>query len=239
VLRPARRYATHLVVLLLIPLPPVAIYSYAGRLSDDCTNVRALLDHAGAPVQDEPRTSAWVNRHFNPVHWAEGSISQPGTAARLRTIIIRSHDAKRLYHRPEKHLFDDADSRDTEYLEVDGESLPIHRAHYTRADHADHAVVVAYLLVYDSRPVDNPYTAQFAALGKQIFRGRIPMTLFFVSGVGPHSEAGAMTELAKQWLAASWRQCKAACLSPVSASPAAVSDMRTTPKDGSGVGPER
>jgi hypothetical protein len=128
----------------------------------------------------------------------------------LRTIIIQSHDAKTLYHRPENRLFEAAipDSRNMEYLEIEGDPVPIHRVHYASPDRA---MVVAYLLIYDSRPVVNPYVAQFAVLGKQILRGRMPMTLFFVSGVGPKDEAEAMTELAKQWLAGSWRRYKAAC----------------------------
>jgi hypothetical protein len=175
-----------------------------------------------------------MNEHFRAIQWSEGSINVPGTPAVLRTTIVRSYDAKKLYHRPEKHLFDEAavDFRSSEYLDVEGGAIPIHRAHYSNPGRAN---VAAYLLVYESRPVSNPYIAQFAALPLQMLRGPAPMTLFFVSGFAPENQAEAVTAAAKQWLALSWQRYRTSCLAP-GAEVSGSSGMRTTPKGAPGAG---
>jgi hypothetical protein len=72
---------------------------------------------------------------------------------------------------------------------------------------------VAYLLVYDSRPVSNPYLAQLLSAPLQLVRGRSPMWLFFISGqVEPDLKESA-ERAARAWLAAAWEHYGSVCRS--------------------------
>jgi hypothetical protein len=206
----SRRYALHAVALLLVPLFPVAIHSYGRYDTDDCANVQALLGPVAIEGAEDTR-GAWMKRVFSAVQWKEASLPPAGSSAQFKTSVIRSYDPKKLYHHPESGLIQKAslNSRGTESIEINSESIPIQRVYYAAADRA---TIVAYMLVYGSRPVANPYVAQFTALARQLRRGRMPMTMFFISGTGPLSQETVMEQQAKQWLADSWQQYRAACL---------------------------
>ncbi len=202
------RYSSHVVALLLLSLCPVVIHSYAGLSADDC-QIDQLLAQAG-PRLDGSGRDAWMIQHFNADKWQEGSLALGSGPATLKTAIIVSHDPKKLYHHPENRLIrGSVDRRGTEWIRGDGEQIPIHLVYY---DGSSPALFAAYLLVYDSRPVANPYVAPFAAFGTQLVRGRLPMTMFFISASGPTSDAGAMRQAMEQWLVEAWRQYRAACL---------------------------
>jgi hypothetical protein len=206
----SRRYALHAIALLLLPLSPVLIQTYGRYDTDDCAHVQALLGRGPIEGAEDPR-GRWVKDLFSAVQWKEGSLPPGSSSAEFKTAVIRSYDAKKLYHHPESALVRGASlkSRGTEWIEVGGESIPIQRVYY---DGADSATIVAFMLVYGSRPVGNPYVAQFTALGRELRRGRTPMTMFFISGRGPLSQEALMDEQAKKWLADSWQQYRAACL---------------------------
>jgi hypothetical protein len=201
------RYSSHVVALLLLSLCPVVIHSYGGLSAGDC-QIDRLLAQAG-PRMDGSGRDAWMSRHFNADKWQEGSLALGSGSTILKTAIIVSHDPKKLYHHPENRLMrGSVDRRGTEWIQGDGEQIPIHLVYY---DGSGPALFAAYLLVYDSHPVANPYLAPFAAFGIQLVRGRLPMTMFFVSAAGPPSEARAMRQATEQWLKKAWRQYRTAC----------------------------
>jgi hypothetical protein len=202
------RYSSHVMALLLLSLCPVVIHSYGGLSADDC-QIDRLLAQAG-PRMDGSGRHAWMIQHFSADKSQEGSLALGSGSGILKTAIIVSHDPKKLYHHPEKRLVrGSANRRGTEWIEADGEQIPIHLIYY---DGSSPALFAAYLLVYDSHPVANPYLAPFAAFGTQLVRGRLPMTIFFVSAVGPPNEADAMRRATEQWLIEAWGQYRAACL---------------------------
>ena len=208
-IRLSYRFAPQVVALLLLPLFPVVIHSYSRFRSQDCADMESVLSLAG-PRREQPARDEWMSSQFAAAKWREGSLPAGSGSRQFKTDVIVSYDAKKLYHHPETALIRgaSADSRATEWIEAGESSIPIHRAYYTAGDPL---TVAGYLLVYNSQPVANPYVAQFAALGTQLFRGRAPMTMFFISARGPAGEAEAMEREVRQWLAGAWRQYKAAC----------------------------
>jgi hypothetical protein len=72
--------------------------------------------------------------------------------------------------------------------------------------------VVAYLLVYDGKPLNNPYLEQLTAAPRQMLIGRLPMTLFLAYANVMGNEQEAALGAAREWLASSWRLYRAACM---------------------------
>lgn len=202
------RYSPHVVVLLLLSLCPVVIHSYGGLSADDC-QIDRLLAQAGPPMENSGR-HVWMMQNFSADKWQEGSVALGSRSASLKTAIIVSHDPKKVYHHPENRLIrGSVERRVTEWMQGNGEQIPIHLVYY---DASSPALFAAYLLVYDSQPVANPYLAPFAAFGAQLVRGRLPMTLFFVSATGPPTEADALRRATEQWLIDAWRQYRVSCV---------------------------
>jgi hypothetical protein len=202
------RYSSHVVALLLLTLCPVVIHSYGGLSADDC-QIDRLLAQAG-PLMESSGRHAWMMQHFSADKWQEGSVALGSRSASLKTAIIVSHDPKKVYHHPENRLIrGSVERRGTEWIQGNGEQIPIHLVYY---DVSSPALFAAYLLVYDSQPVANPYLASFAAFGAQLVRGRLPMTMFFVSAAGPPTEADALRRATEQWLIDAWQQYRVACV---------------------------
>ncbi len=124
--------------------------------------------------------------------------------------IIRSYDAKRLYHRPENSLVEHAmvARRAIEWVPAGSSALPIHRAYY---DDTAPTIVVAYLLAYRSSPVANPYWAQLRAAPVELLAGRRPMTLFLVQARGSLGSVREMEKVEREWLLSVWERYCSAC----------------------------
>jgi hypothetical protein len=150
-----------------------------------------------------------MRERFESSQWGEGSFFRDGV--RFDFSIIRSYDAKRLYHRPENSLVDHAfvvQSRGIEWVRADSGALPIHRAYY---GDTDPAILVAYLLVYRFSPVASPYWPQLRAAPIEIFSGRRPMTLFLIQARGSPGSLREMEKVEQEWLLSSWEKYRFAC----------------------------
>ena len=123
---------------------------------------------------------------------------------------MRSFDAKKLYHLPEIGLVRGAapSRRTTEGVSLGQERIPIHRAYY---EQADSGIFVAYMLVYNSKPVANPYLAQVLSFPRQLVRGTAPMNLFFVTGRGASRELDEMEKNGIAWLVESLGRYRSLC----------------------------
>ena len=157
--RLSQRFLWPLSVCFLVALVPVVVHSYFRLEVEDCNSISALLTQAVTPSPIAGR-DVEIRGRFLTSQWREGTFESDDL--RFTFSVIRSYDAKRLYHRPEDVLVEHMTvaSQGLELLKTDWGSLPIHRAYYANTDPA---IVVSYLLVYHSSPVASPYRAQLRA----------------------------------------------------------------------------
>ena len=169
------RYVRPLSACLLLALIPVVVHSYFQTEIDDCKSPRAFVPESAQASPSGGSRDGWMRERFQSSQWNEGSFFRDGL--RFDFSIIRSYDAKRLYHRPENSLVEHAivERRGIEWVQAHSGALPIHRAYY---GNTDPAILVAYLLVYRSSPIASPYWPQLRAAPVQVFSGLRPMTLF-------------------------------------------------------------
>jgi len=202
------RYVRPLSVCFLLALIPVAIHSYFRAEIDDCKVPRAFMPESAQASGSRGSRDAWMREFFQSSQWEEGSFVRDGM--RFDFSIIRSYDAKRLYHRPETSLVERAivERRGIEWVRADSGALPIHRAYYSETDPA---IVAAYLLVYRSSPVASPYWAHLRAAPVELLSGRRPMTLFFIQARGSPGSLREVEKAEREWLLSSWEKYRSAC----------------------------
>lgn len=201
------RYTRPICFSFLPVLAVVVVHSYVGIRSDDCPGsaaVSAELAAGGSP------SSPGMRSVFDAFDWHDGTLAVPQTSSHLKFAVVRSYDPKKLYHHPEVAFVREAAAtgRGLDWVTVDGENLPIHRAYYSVKQPA---IFVAYVLMYRSQPVSNPYWTQLRSFPAELLTGQRPMTLFFISGTSPESDSEAMQKRAVEWLASSWRKHRASC----------------------------
>jgi hypothetical protein len=207
----SRRFAPHLVALLAVVLVAVAVHSWLGFGRDDCARPEAFL--RPAPGSDgEAARRRFMSRAFEAVAWREGRISSDELHTSLAWSIVRSYRPRKLYYQPETALYAPRPvRRGVEWLEEDGERLPVHRAWY-RSDPATGATfVVQYLLLYRGEPVEDAMRAQLRSAPALLLTGAAPMTLLIVGGVASRGEVAQTEALARDWLVATWRSYRFAC----------------------------
>jgi hypothetical protein len=195
-------------LLLMAPvLVPVLVHSYGGLEVEDCPRAAAeLFADAGPP---DSKRDAWMREAFQAEQWAEGRFTGGDAAIDCSFLVVRSYDAKRLYHRPYNSLAEGAAGGSRlEWISSGSGRIPIHLVQY---ESGDPARLTGYLLVYNSRPVAHPYSAQLAAFPLQLLSGARPMTLFLISATGPRPEWPAIGGQVRQWLAAQWQRYRTAC----------------------------
>jgi len=205
----SRRYLPHISIALLLTLIPVAVHSYVKLKDDDCVRPSELFsacDFEG----DRESTGRRLKGMFGDVDWCGGTLPGRDGGPALDYWILRSYDPKKVYHLPEIGFVRGAapSARGTEWLQVGSEKVPVHRSYYPRTD-VD--VFVAYMLIYDSEPIGNPYIAQLLSFPRQLIRGTAPMNLFFVSGRGPAGTLTVMEQTGIPWLLESLRRYRLLC----------------------------
>lgn len=204
------RYAPHVFAFLAPAMAAVLLHSYIGLRAEACPQATSLF--AGQSIGSGTFREKRMQETFKAKRWAEGSLQMPRPEWRGDFAVIQSYDAKRLYHRPELHLNRGSTPvrRGLEQVHVDGDLVSIHHVYYSTTEST--ALHAAYILIYDSQPVANPYSAQIRLAPLQIVRGTYPMTLSFVSVRGPASAAHELERQSVSSLLDSWREYKSACV---------------------------
>ncbi len=202
------RYLYPLSACLLLALIPVVVHSYLHAEIDDCKAPWALAPQSAQASDSGGRRDAMMRERFESFQAQEGSFLRNGL--RFDFSIIRSYDAKRLYHRPETSLVEHAivERREIEWVPEASGALPIHRVYY---GDTDPAILVAYLLVYHSSPVASPYWPQLRAAPIELFGGRRPMTLFLIQARGSPGSLQDVEKVERDWLLSSWEKYRSAC----------------------------
>jgi hypothetical protein len=206
--RLSRRYVCPLSASLLLALIPVVVHSYFKVEIDDCKAAWPIVPESAQASHSGGSRDTWMRAIFQSSRWNEGSFFRDGL--RFDFSIIRSYDAKRLYHRPETSLVQHAnvERRGMDWVKTDSGVLPIHRAYYGETDPA---IVAAYLLVYRSSAVASPYWPQLRAAPVQLLSGRRPMTLFFIQARGSPGSLQEVEKVEREWLLSSWETYRSAC----------------------------
>jgi len=171
----ARRFFWPITALLLGALVPTVIHGYLDSTIDDGRRAAMVPERLGefAATPSGARTDGWMWRVFESRDWIERDYRGPGGSV-IRLSIVRSYDAKRLYHHPELALTEGID------LESAG-TRPAPGTPEVTVHVLDGATgpAAAYVLLYGDRAVAHPYLFQMRLATEQLFSGRQAMTLFF------------------------------------------------------------
>lgn len=207
----SQRYVPHLCALLAAALIPVAVHSYAGLRADECADPFRLVPetHRGAAEQ---KRDSFMRKRFSAHQWKDGRLSPRGRLAPLKWTVIRSYDAKNLYYLMTRRLLDvSPDREELVWIEAGGLSLPVRRSTIDPPPGSRASIAASHLLVYDGRPVENPYLNQLRAAPSRILRGALPMTVFFASSITPEDQLEATFERQARFLVESFERYRSIC----------------------------
>ncbi len=204
------RYVPHMAVMILVAMVPIVVHSYLDLRSDECADPVRLA--ASSSWRHQKERDAFMRRRLRAHQWKEGKLpTQPGEPA-IRYTIVRSYDAKRLYYRIERRLLGaEPDVQEIVEVEAGSEQLPIRTLRFHPKPGSAGATVPAYLLVYDGRPVGNPYVNQLLAAPLRMLTGRLPMTAFFAASDVHMREMDAVQKRQIEWLVESWHRYREIC----------------------------
>jgi hypothetical protein len=173
------RFLPIICVLLAAALVPTVIHSYANvTILDDretSTIPTSLAGYAGAP---SGRNATWGQRRFDSHDWTERIYRTQGDEVKLS--VIRSYDAKALYHHPELAV-----SYGPNWVRSVVRRFPKRPDVPVRVLYADSGPVALYSLHYSDGFVENPIVFQIRTAAEQLFSGRRAMTLFFLTDERP------------------------------------------------------
>jgi hypothetical protein len=166
------RHAPAVALLLAAALIPTVVHTYVAATVDDGRRTDAIaLRLAGMDGLPTGRGTAWAREALQ----LEDAIErQYGTD--LTLFAARSFDAKRLYHHPELVVsYGTAYDSVTSLRSLVRPDVPVHLL-------TSRTRFAAYVLLYDTRFVDDPVQFQFRNAVSQAFQPRRAMTLIFVHG---------------------------------------------------------
>jgi hypothetical protein len=172
------RYIHAICVLLALALVPTLIHSYSSNppaASGLTTAIPMVL--AGAPSVQSDRSATWGKRRFDSDDWIERQYSDPKGGVPLRLTVVRSYDAKSVYHHPELAV-----AYGTSFVGQETRRFASHPeipVHVLKAEYGVHAAGL-YVLHYETRFVDDPLAFQIRTAADLLVSRRKPMTLFFV-----------------------------------------------------------
>ena len=207
----SRRWVPHLTALLVLTLIPVALHGYVGLESDDCAHATAIAP-PWSPDGELEGTDAYIDERMKPSQWREGVLRDSEGAA-LSYTIARGFDAKHIYYRPEYKLVRESRpvSHEIDWIDVDGERIPVHRPIYEHRLGRPLIGIAAYVILYGGDPVEDPYRTQLLSAPLQIVRGRLAATLLFVSGFVLETERVEAEQRAYAWLESAVRRYREVC----------------------------
>jgi hypothetical protein len=182
-MRVSPRFAVPALVAFLLALVPTVVHNYLGLSVDDGVRAAAVAPELPGMLRTPTnRSAAWARLPFSTDDFVEYAFRTPRGEVRL--LVVRSYDAKTLYHHPENVA---AYGKGLEPVEVtslaDAPDVPVHRLVPDPANpDAGERLEGRYALLYDGEFVGNPYWAQLVRAPQLLTRGRIPMTLLFATG---------------------------------------------------------
>ncbi|MBI4526625.1 MAG: hypothetical protein HY695_22725 [Deltaproteobacteria bacterium] len=172
------QYALPVVVLALLALVPTVLHTYIGMTCDDGRQAEAVAtDLADMTAMPTNRRPEWGKALFDSDDWTERTYAARGRRP-ITLLVVRSYDAKRLYHHPEIGAARGTSFSSKEIIRV--AELPEMPVHVLRGPGEAETDLALYALHYGNRFIGNPYLFQLQRSGDLLVSGRKPMTLFFV-----------------------------------------------------------
>jgi hypothetical protein len=170
------RFAPAAAVLLSLALVPTVVHNYLGtRVTDGRRAAGVATRLAGFDSRPTGRPEPWARRNFDAVDAVERYF---GAGDRLRLLVVRSYDAKKLYHHPELVASYGAGLAPAGTVVLPGD--PPVPAFVLRPGRAESRDLVLYALVSRDEVIANPYVYQVRAAGRQLVSGRELLTLIYV-----------------------------------------------------------
>ena len=171
----ATRFLPAVCVLVALALVPTLLHSYSDGTVPDAHSTMTIPDVlAGYAGTRSKRDDQWGQRRFDSHDWIERIYRRADDEVKLS--VIRSYDAKALYHHPELAVAYGPSYTTSEIVRTSRRpEIPLHVLRTT----SGHSAV--YVLLYDGQFVEDPIRFQLALAGKLLFSGRKAMTLFFLT----------------------------------------------------------
>jgi hypothetical protein len=171
------RHLPAVCLLFALALIPTVIHSYSGALAVDGREAGkiapVLAGYHGTPTA---RNERWGERQFESHDWIDRRYVSGSSEIGLT--VIRSYDAKRLYHHPELAIVRGSPFQgvETRFFSVRPD-VPVN----VLIPAPGASARAAYVLHYGERFVEKPILFQLRVAGKLLVSRRQPMTLLFAS----------------------------------------------------------
>ena len=182
------RYLPIVCALVAVTLVPTFIHSYSDSAVRDgrtTTSIpMALAGYIGAPTD---RNATWGQRQFESDDWIERVYRSGRDEVTLA--VVRSYDAKALYHHPELAATEDTFDKTEVRRFAQRTDIPVFVLSTTTNR------IALYALQYEDAFVENPIRFQLLTAGEMLFSGRRAMTLFFLSDQDPGTNVDALPSL--------------------------------------------
>ena len=172
----ATRYVAPVCVLLGLALVPTMIHSYADDRERDGRLAAGIpVNLAGYTGFPTDRNDTWGERRFNSDDWMERTYERG--AEQVRVAVIRSFDAKTLYHHPELAVAYGTPFAGLETRRFAARpDVPV----FVLQPGPGVNAAAMYVLHSGNQFVEAPIRFQLQTAGRLLFSRRAPMTLFFV-----------------------------------------------------------
>lgn len=164
-------------VLVALALVPTVIHSYGGAPPSD-GRTAAAVPAVLAEFQSVPsgRNATWGKRRFDSDDWMERQYNS-AAGDEIRLTVVRSLDAKSVYHHPELAISDAISFPGVEVRTFEERpEIPV----YVLQPAPGVTAAGMYVLHHSDRFVADPIWFQIRTAGELLFTRRQPMTLFFV-----------------------------------------------------------
>lgn len=186
------RYAWGVIVLALVALVPTVVHNYLGLTIDDGPKAASLdVRVPGALVAPTSKSVRWFEESFRTSDAVEREYTGAGGRV-VRLTVIRSLDAKLLYHHPENVVAYAQALHEHSLVRIPSLSgVPVHRLRTEPGN--SKRLLGLYALRYRGNWVEEPLRFQFALTASLLVNGRAPTTLLFVqtrSGVAGTDQGG-------------------------------------------------
>jgi hypothetical protein len=182
------RFLPVVCALVAVTLVPTFIHSYSDSAVRDGRTTAAIPTMlAGYTGAASGRNATWGQRRFESDDWTE-RVYRAGRDEVTLTV-IRSYDAKALYHHPELAVTENTFPRTELKRFARRPEIPVHVLY------AEPEGLGLYVLQYDNTFVEDPIRFQLRSAGEMLFRGRRAMTLFFLADQAPAASVEMLPSL--------------------------------------------
>jgi hypothetical protein len=172
------RFVPAICALFALALVPTLLHSYSDTVVDDGRSVTAIDERLGSLVSvPSDRNPTWGKRRFDSDEWIERIYSGGDVKGHLRLTVVRTFDAKSVYHHPELAVAYGTSFTGSEIRHFpERPEIPVHVLRSAQGVPS----AAMYVLHYDDRYVANPIAFQLRLAGELLVSRRKPMTLFFI-----------------------------------------------------------